>query len=151
MDLSKFSRDDWIVASIALLLAIDLLFLPWISVNLGIFGVGSSTGTGWPSGWLGVIAVLAALALVVDVALDRLASHHYVVPAIGGSRASTRVLLAVVAAGCVALKFLFNVSVTTNYWAFGFWAAIVLAAALIVVTVRARQAEATGVTPWSRS
>ena len=33
MNLDSFSRDDWILGGVALLLVIDLLFLPWFSVS----------------------------------------------------------------------------------------------------------------------
>ncbi len=35
MDLSKFTRDELIMAGVALLLAIDLLFLPWFDISIG--------------------------------------------------------------------------------------------------------------------
>jgi hypothetical protein len=139
MDLSKFTRDELIMAGVALLLAFDLLFGPWfdVTVGFGTFHVSAtSTGTGSPDGWLGVLALLASLALVVDLALERLGSVE--VPAISGSRATTRLVLACVAAGFVALKFLFHIDF--SLFGFGFWAAVVLAAALVVGAVRARDA-----------
>ncbi len=143
MDLSKISREDWIVAGLALLLAIDLLFLPWISASAS-FGVGhvtvSNTATDSPSGWLGVLGVLAALALIGHLAAERLGSFQ--MPSLGGSHAMTRLVLATVAAACVALKFLFHVDITTTYWAFGFWAGVALAAALVITASRAHQADA---------
>ena len=48
-------------------------------------------------------------------------------------------MLACVAAGFVALKFLFHVHF--DLFGFGFWAAIVLAAALVASAARARDAE----------
>ena len=140
MDLSKFSREDWILAGVALLLAIDLLFLPWfdITVSFGSFHASAtSTATGAPDGWLGVLAVLALLALIADLALERLG--NVAMPAINGSRATTRLALAAVAAGFVALKFLFHIHF--GYFGIGFWAAVVLTAALLVTAVRTRGAE----------
>lgn len=138
MDLSKFSRDELILAGAALLLAIDLLFLPWFSISAGAgsFSVTvTSTGTGAPDGWLGVIGVLASLALIADLALDRLAGTE--LPSIGGSRATTRAALAGLAALTVALKFLFHIHF--SLFGFGFWLAAVLAIALVVVALRARE------------
>ena len=140
MDLSKFTRDELIMAGAAALLAIDLLFVPWfdISVGFGTFHVSAtSTATGSPDGWLGVLALLAALAVIVDLALDRLGNVE--LPAINGSRATTRLALAGAAAGFVALKFLFHIHF--DLFGVGFWAAIVLAAVLVVTAVRARDAE----------
>ena len=145
MDLTKFSREDWILAGVALLLAIDLLFLPWFDISVSFAGFqasATSTATGAPDGWLGVFAVLALAALIADLALERLGS--VAVPAIGGSRATTRLVLAAVAAAFVALKFLFHIHF--SYFGIGFWAAIVLTAALVVMAVRARDAERVTVT-----
>jgi hypothetical protein len=68
MDVSKFTRDELILAGVALLLVIDLLFLPWfdISVGIGTFKVSAtSSATASPDGWLGVFAVLAAALVAV--------------------------------------------------------------------------------------
>jgi hypothetical protein len=135
MDLSKFTRDELILGSVAILLAIDLLFLPWFEVSVGIGSLtlsASSTATGAPDGWLGVIGVLASLGVVADLALERLSNAE--LPAVGGTRAATRLALAITAAACVALKFLFNVHF--DYFGFGFWAAVVLAGALVVFARR---------------
>ena len=89
MDLSKFTRDELIMGSVALLLVIDLLFLPWFEVSVGIGSVtlsASSTATSAPDGWLGVIAVLASLGVMADLALERRSSC---LP--GGSRPERRV------------------------------------------------------------
>ena len=135
MDLSKFTREELILAGVALLLVLDLLFLPWFEVNIGFGSLelsASSPGTGAPDGWLGVLGVLAALALVADLVLERLTTAN--LPAIGGDRGRTRLALAIVAAVCVALKFIFNVHF--SLFGFGFWAAVVLAAALVVLARR---------------
>ena len=141
MDVSKFTRDELILAGIASLLVIDLLFLPWfdISVGFGTFKVSAtSSATGSPDGWLGVLAVLAALAVVAHLALERLAAGVEV-PVIDGSAANTRFVLAAVAAGFVALKFIFNIHF--SLFGVGFWGAVVLAAALVVVAARMREAK----------
>jgi hypothetical protein len=140
MDLSRFTRQELILAGVAILLVFDLLFLPWFEVSIGLGALeltASSTGTGAPDGWLGVLAVLASLAIVVDLVVDRMTEAQ--LPAVGGSRAMTRLCLAIGAAACVALKFLLNVHF--NLFGFGFWAAVVLAAALVVFANRARDAE----------
>jgi hypothetical protein len=139
MDLGKFSREELIVGGIALLLAIDLLFLPWfdISVGIGSFSVSAtSTATGAPDGWLGVLAVLALLALVADVVLAGIEGVS--VPALGGSRANTRLALAAAAAAFIALKFLFHIHF--GLFGFGFWAAVVLAGGLVALVARERVA-----------
>jgi hypothetical protein len=140
MDVSKFSRDELILAGVALLLVIDLLFLPWFDVTIGIgaFKVtATSSATGSPDAWLGVLAVLAALALMAYIALDRLSSVE--LPAVNGSRGTTRLVLAATAAAFVALKFLFHIHF--DLFGIGFWGAVVLSAALVVIAARARDAE----------
>src|ERR1700730_9685170 len=95
VNLDNVSRDDWIVGGLALLLVIDLLFFPWfdISVGAGPFTVSATfTATGTPDGWLGVLGCLAALAVIADLAIERL-SPQTQIPAIGGSRTTTRFAL----------------------------------------------------------
>jgi len=133
------SRDDWIVGGLALLLVIDLLFLPWFtfSAGIGTFSISvSSTATGAPDGWLGVLAVIAAIALLVDLAVERL-SPQTQVPMIGGSRTSTRLVLAGITAAFVALKFLFHIHF--SLFGFGFWAAVVLTVARVLSALRVSQ------------
>jgi hypothetical protein len=140
MNVENVSRDDWILGGIALLLVIDLFFLPWfdITVSAGAFSASATfSATGSPDGWLGILAVLAAIAVIVDLAIERF-SPQTQVPAIGGSRANTRFILSAVAAGFVALKFLFHIHF--SLFGIGFWLGIILAVALVVFAARLRQA-----------
>lgn len=135
MRIDALSKNDLIVAGLALLLAIDLLFLPWFSIS--IFGVSiTATATSAPDGWTGILAMLASVAVLADVLVERL-SPQTALPNIGGSRTATRFTLATVAAGFVALKFLLHVHF--SLFGFGFWAGIVLAAALVFATLRLSQ------------
>ena len=136
MNVENLSRDDWIFGGVGLLLAIDLLFLPWFSISAGPFSV-DLTATGAPDGWLGVLALLAVLAAVADLAIERF-SPRTTLPAIQASRTMTRFVLAGIAAGLLALKFLFHIHF--SLFGFGFWAAVVLAGGFVVVAARARQA-----------
>jgi hypothetical protein len=141
MSLDNMSRDDWIVGGLALLLAIDLLFLPWFTFSAGIgsFSISvSSTATGAPDGWLGVLAVIAAIALLADLAVERL-SPQTQMPLIGGSRANTRLVLAGITAAFVVLKFLFHIHF--SLFGFGFWAAVVLTVALVYSAFRVSRGE----------
>ena len=135
MKVEDLSRGDWIFGGIGLLLVLDLLLLPWFSIDVGPFTL-TSTATGSPDGWLGVLAVLAALAVIADLAIERL-SPQTQLPTIGNSRTQTRFVLACVAAACVVLKFLLNIHF--SLFGFGFWAAVVLTAAFVYFVVRARQ------------
>ncbi len=139
MNMSDIRRDDWILAGVALLLAIDLLFFPWfnVSASVGAFSISVNfTGTGAPDGWIGVLAMLCAVALVIDLLVERF-SPQTTVPSIGGSRASTRFALAVAAAAFMALKFVLHVHF--SYFGWGFYLGVVLVAALVYLTIQARQ------------
>jgi hypothetical protein len=83
--------------------------------------------------------VLATVAAVADLGAERF-SPQTRLPAIGGSRGRTRLVLASVAALSVGLKFLLHVHF--SLFGFGFWAAVVLAAGLVVLARRAQAAGA---------
>ena len=131
MRLDALSRNDWIVGGLALLLAIDLLFLPWFS-----FYIYSASATDAPTGWAGILAVLVSLAIVGDLLIERF-SPQTALPSFGGSRTATRFRLAVVVAIFLAIKFVFNIHF--SFFGFGFWAAVVLTVALVTVTLRLSQ------------
>ena len=142
-------REDWVLGGLALVLAFDLLEFAWFSLPSAsvtfrgttlAFGGGSLTAVDTPDGWLGLLAVIALLALVADLALERLSPETHV-PVIGGSRAMTRFVLAVAAAAFMGLKFLFHVGTFSNL-GFGFWFGAVLAGALVYYAIQARDADA---------
>jgi hypothetical protein len=133
MNLDNVTRDDWILGGIALFLAIDLLFLPWFDITVGLLSF-TSTATGAPDGWLGILGVLACVALIADIAIERLSDTE--LPTIGGDRESTRKILAIAAAGFVALKFLFHIHF--DLFGFGFWLGAIAAIALVAVVMRPR-------------
>jgi hypothetical protein len=136
MNTDNISQDDWILGGLALLLAIALLFFPWFDISVGPFSA-TFTATGTPDGWLGVLGMIAAIAVLVDLGIERL-SPQTQVPAIGGSRAMTRFVLAAIAAGFTALKFLFHIHFSLFGW--GFYASVIIAGALVFYAMRARQA-----------
>jgi hypothetical protein len=131
MRFDALSRNDWIVGGLALLLAIDLLFLPWFS-----YFVYSASATSAPDGWAGILAMLLALLVVADLLVERL-SPETTLPNFGGSRTATRFRLSAVAVAFVALKFVLNIHF--SLFGFGFWAAVVLSAGLIFATLRLSQ------------
>jgi hypothetical protein len=134
MNTANITRDDWIIGGVALLLVIDLLFLPWFDISAGPFSL-SLTATDAPSGWAGILAVLAAVALIADLAIERM-SPQTTVPAVNGSRGETRFVLACVAAVFVFLKFVLNIHFSD--FGFGFWLGVILTAGLVYVTLQAR-------------
>jgi hypothetical protein len=134
VNLDNVSRDDWIVGGLALLLALALLLFPWFDISIGPFSQ-SFSATSSPDGWLGILGVLASLAVVADLAVERL-SPETQLPAIGGSRTNTRFILVVAAAGFTALKFLFHIHF--SYFGWGFYITVIIAAALVYVAMQAR-------------
>jgi hypothetical protein len=138
MNLQKAIRDGWLAAALAFLLVIDLSTLPWFSyvatLHVGTASVslgGSLSATDAPDPWLGVLAVIAAVLVIGDVAVSRL-SPETPLPAIE-SRELTRLVLACVAGGFMAIKFLLHLGSVGNLGV-GFWFGAALAAALVVVT-----------------
>lgn len=147
MKVEDVRRDDWIVGGLALLLVLDLLILAWFSfggtVTVGSTSIsfgGSLTATDAPDGWLGVLAVISALLILVDLGLEYIAPKT-AVPAVGGSRASTRLVLALATALFMALKFLFHLGHFSNL-GIGFWIGLVLVIALVFFALQARNAGA---------
>jgi hypothetical protein len=145
VNLENVTRDDWIVGGLALLLAICLIILPWfdISVTVGAFSASATySATSTPDGWLGILAFIAALAIVADLGIERL-SPQTTLPSIGGSRTQTRFVLALITAAFVVLKFLFHIHFSLFGW--GFYVNIILTAALVWVAYQARSGQAIGV------
>jgi hypothetical protein len=136
VNVDNVSREDWILGGVAVLLVIDLLFLPWFTVTVGPFTV-TATATGDPDGWLGVLAVLASIVLIADLAIERF-SPQTQLPSINNSRTHTRFVEACVVAALLFLKFLFHIHF--GNFGFGFWAAVVLTAALVYLALQARNA-----------
>ena len=139
--LENVARAELAVVAIAVLLALDLLFLPWFQIT--IIGGGqtvpiSDPATGAPDGWLGVLALLAVVALLADLGIERL-SPQTQVPAIGDSRARTRMVLALTAAGLLAFKLLIHFGSAGGV---GFWGALLLAGGLVYCTHRVWRLEA---------
>lgn len=141
MNTQNITRDDWIIGGVALLLVIDLLFLPWFSISAGPFSF-DLTATDAPDGIFGILAVLAAIAVIADLAVERMAPQT-TVPSVGGSRPQTRFVLAALVALFVVLKFIFNVHFSD--FGFGFWLGVILTAALVYVAMQARRGTAVGV------
>jgi hypothetical protein len=139
MNLERVSRDDWILGGVALLLVIVLLFLPWFSISVAPFSF-TLTATDAPDGGLGLLAVLSAVLLIADLAVERLAPQA-TLPAINGSRSQTRFVLACATALFVALKFVFNIHFSD--FGFGFYLAVILTIALVYIAVQVRNGTST--------
>ncbi len=137
MNLQNVTREDQIVGGLALLLAIFLLILPWFDLSVGPFSA-SFSATSAPDGWLGILAFIAALAIVADLAIERF-SPQTQIPALN-TRANTRFILAVAAAAFVVLKFLFHIHFSLFSW--GFYVDVIVTAALVYFAMQVRNATA---------
>ncbi|HSC01764.1 MAG TPA: hypothetical protein VLC49_00550 [Solirubrobacteraceae bacterium] len=145
LHLERFSREDWILAIVSVVLILDLLVLPWfsfgatISVGSATVSIGGSlTGVDAPDAWLGVLALLSCAFLVADLGFERL-SPQTRVPSIASDRDTTRYVLACVAAGLIAFKFILHLG-RFGELALGFWLAVLLVGALVAMTRRTREA-----------
>jgi hypothetical protein len=146
LHLERLSREDWVLGTLAVLVILDLLVLPWFSfgatISVGSASVsigGSLTGVDAPDAFLGVLALLSCAFLVADLGFERL-SPQTRLPSIAADRETTRYILACIAAGLIALKFLFHLG-RFGELALGFWLAVLLVAALVAMTRRIRQTE----------
>jgi hypothetical protein len=138
--MENFTKEDWTIGGLALVLVIVLVALPWFSVGplnpSGVLAAGGSLpGTGDPDGFLGVVAVLALLALIADLAIERL-SPQTQLPALAGGRTATRFVIATATAVFMGLKFLFQLSHFSDL-GYGFWLGVIVVAGLVYTTVKA--------------
>jgi hypothetical protein len=152
LHLERFSREDWVLGGVAAALILDLLVLPWfsfgatISVGSATVSIGGSlTGVDAPDAWLGVLALLSCAFLVADLAFERLSPETHL-PSIASDRETTRFVLACVAAGLIAVKFVFHLG-RFGELALGFWLAVLLVGGLVALTRRSREARAGGGEP----
>jgi hypothetical protein len=125
VDLSKLSREDWMVGGGSLLLIIDLLFLPWHSVSG--FGVSADfSGTDAPGSIWGVLALIVTIVVLVDLALARF-SPDTQMPTTQLGRDMTRTAAAALGLLLVVIKFIDN----TSFLAWGTWVGIILAVVVV--------------------
>ncbi len=130
--IDKLTRADWIVGVGSVLLALDLLVLPWWSISLG-FVSASDTGVGAPDSFLGVLAFLLAAGIATHVILAKLTRVE--LPVLPITWPQARVAAASVAAGFVVLKFLLHLH--PSYLSAGCWGGIVLSAVVLGGALRA--------------
>ncbi len=135
MDWSKPTKLEYWTAGLALALAIDLLALPWVEVSIGPYSY-SDSGIGSPDGFLGVLALLVALAVGADVLLGRMVPSFRIGALEAFGRGRARFFAATGAGVLVVLKLLLHLH--PSYLGAGCWIALVFAAALIVSTARLR-------------
>jgi hypothetical protein len=81
-----------------------------------------------------VLAVILALALFGDLAIERL-SPGTTLPSLGGGRTATRALLSIGAAFFVALKFLLDINF--NLFGWGFYVSVIATVAMVFAALQA--------------
>jgi hypothetical protein len=124
MDLKNLSLGERIMSLAGILLLIDLLFLPWHRIDLGIISV-SRSGLQSPNGFLGLLAALVAVAIVVRVVISEFTTIELPQLPVSWERAD------LMAAAAVAALLLLKLVLETSFLSVGAWLAIPLAAALL--------------------
>ena len=123
MDFKKLTMGDRIVLAAGILLVIDLLFLPWHSIDLGVLSV-KRTGVQSPNGFYGVLALLIAVVMVAQIVVARLTAAK--LPQIPLPWGRVHLIAGVVVLALLLLKLV----IETDYLGFGAWLGIILAAVL---------------------
>lgn len=121
MDLGKLTLADKVLGATGILLVIDLLLLPWHSIDFGIVDV-SRSGVESPNGLWGVLALLLAIVVVGAVAATRFSSAKLPDLPVPFNRA-----VFIGAAATLALLLL-KLVIEMDYLGFGAWLGILLAA-----------------------
>ena len=122
MDLDKLSLSDKIIAATGIVLIIDLLFLPWHSVDLGPFGSATLTAVEEKNAFLGVLALLLTIA-VVAATLVRVFKPETKLPDLPVTWDKAIFYASAAALGLLLLKLLLEL----DYLGFGAWLGILLA------------------------
>ena len=142
LDWKRFTKLDWWVSGTALLLVIDLAALPWVDVSVGPLSY-TRPGTGSPDGFLGILALLAALAVAADIVLARLAPSVKVTAVENFGRTKARLAASAGALAFLLLKLVLHLH--PSYLGAGCWAALVVGAALVAACYRSLAAPSTEV------
>ena len=124
MDLDKLTLSDKIIAGTGIVLIIDLLFLPWHSVDIG-FASFTRSGVESPNSFWGVLALLLTIA-VVAVTLLRVFKPDTKLPDLPVSW--DRAIF--FGAAAVLVLLLLKLFLEMDSLGFGAWLGILLAAGL---------------------
>ncbi len=136
MNSDNITRDDWILGGLALLLVIVLLFFPWYSISIGVLGSVDRSATSSPYAIWGLLALLASIAFIADIAVERL-SPQTTLPAINNSRAETRLVIVGAIAFFLVIKFVAHI----GDFGWGFYVSVLALIALIYFALQARTAD----------
>lgn len=137
MDLKKLSLGERILAGAGIALVIDLLFLPWHHIKVGVRGIAlveaNRSGIESPNAFLGVLALLVAAALVAHVILSEYTSVKLPTLPVSWGRAD------LIGGVAVAAILLLKLVLETDFLGFGAWLGLVLGAAMAYGGVRRYQ------------
>jgi hypothetical protein len=123
MDLSRLTQGERIVLAAGVLLIIDLLFLPWHSIDLGVEIPGLDTtrsGVQSPNGGYGVLALLLTIIMVAQIIAAKLAGASLPEPPIPWSQ------IHVIAGTTVAILLVIKLVRETDSLGFGCYLGVLL-------------------------
>jgi hypothetical protein len=126
------TSEDLLMIGVALFLAIDVLFLPWVDFTVGQYST-LTPATGNPTPYLGVLALIAAVAFIIDLLVERMTNID--LPRFGTGRARTRLVLVVVAVLSLLLKLVASLNHVHDL-GIGCWLGILTALALLFLVER---------------
>ncbi len=124
MDFKKLTQGERIVLVAGLLLIIDLLFLPWHHIDLGVLGSADRKGVQSPNSFYGVLALLLAIVMVGQIAATKLANAKLPALPIGWGQVH------MIAGIAILVLLLLKLVVETDFLGFGAYLGILLAAAI---------------------
>lgn len=141
MDLKKLSLGERILAAAGIALLIDLLFLPWHHIEIGIRGIATATsnrtGIESPNAFLGFLALLVTAAIVAHVVMS--VYTKVTLPELPVSWGQADLIASVAVVALLALKLVLE----TDFLGFGAWLGVILAGVLVYGGVqRYREAQA---------
>jgi hypothetical protein len=123
MDLSRLTQGERIVLAAGVLLIIDLLFLPWHSIDLGVSIPGLDTtrsAVQSPNGGYGVLALILTIIMVAQIIAAKIAGASLPEPPIPWSQ------IHVIAGTTVAILLIIKLVRETDSLGFGCYLGVLL-------------------------